>query len=86
MIEAGIPGFEASTWFGVYAPAGTSKDMVTRMSDEIAAILARTNVKKRLAELGVEPMQSGPAALGELTKSDLAKWGPVIQKAGLKLE
>ena len=86
VIEAGIPGFEASTWFGVYAPAGTSKDMVTRMSDEIAAILARTNVKKRLAELGVEPMQSGPAALGELTKSDLAKWGPVIQKAGLKLE
>ena len=86
VIEAGIPGFEASTWFGVYAPAGTPKDMVARMSDEIAAVLASPNVKKRLAELGVEPLPGGPAALGELTKSDLAKWGPVIQKAGLKLE
>ena len=86
VIEAGIPGFEASTWFGVYAPAGTPKDMVAGMSDEIAAVLASPNVKKRLAELGVEPMQGGPAALGELTRSDLAKWGPVIQKAGLKLE
>ena len=86
VIEAGIPGFEASTWFGVYAPAGTPKEMVTRMSDEIAAVLAAPNVKKRLAELGVEPMQGGPAALAEITRSDLAKWGPVIQKAGLKLE
>ena len=86
VIEAGIPGFEASTWFGVYAPAGTPKDMVAHMNDAIAAVLALPNVKKRLAELGVEPMQGGPAALAEITRSDLAKWGPVIQKAGLKLE
>ena len=86
VIEAGVPGFEASTWFGVYGPAGTPKEMVTRMSDEIAAVLTAPNIKKRLGELGVEPMQGGPAALGELTKTDLAKWGPVIQKAGLKLE
>ena len=56
------------------------------MNDAIAAVLALPNVKKRLAELGVEPMQGGPAALAEITRSDLAKWGPVIQKAGLKLE
>ncbi len=85
-MEAGISGFEASTWFGVYAPAGTRKDMVTGISTEIAAVLAMPAVRKRLADLGLEPMQGGPAALGELTKSDLAKWGPIIQKAGIKLE
>jgi hypothetical protein len=85
-MEAGISGFEASTWFGVYAPAGTPKDMVAKISTEIAAVLAMPTVRKRLADLGLEPMQGGPAALGELTKGDLAKWGPIIQKAGIKLE
>ncbi len=85
-MEAGISGFEASTWFGVYAPAGTPKDMVTMVSTEIAAVLAIPAVKKRLADLGLEPMRGGPAALIELTKSDLAKWGPIIKKAGIKLE
>ena len=85
-MEAGISGFEASTWFGVYAPAGTPKDMVAKISTEIAAVLAMPAVRKRLADLGLEPMQGGPAALGELTKGDLAKWGPIIQKAGIKLE
>jgi tripartite-type tricarboxylate transporter receptor subunit TctC len=85
-MEAGISGFEASTWFGVYAPAGTPKDMVMEISKEVAAVLAMSSVKKRLADLGVEPMQGGQAALGELTKSDLAKWGPIIEKAGIKLE
>ncbi len=85
-MEAGISGFEASTWFGVYAPAGTPKDMVTMVSTEIAAVLAIPAVKKRLADLGLEAMRGGPAALIELTKSDLAKWGPIIKKAGIKLE
>ena len=85
-MEAGISGFEASTWFGVYAPAGTPKDMVTVISNEIAALLALPAVQKRLSDLGLEPMQGGPTALGELTKSDLAKWGPIIRKAGIKLE
>ncbi len=85
-IEAGVAGFEASTWFGVYAPAGTPKEIIEKLNREIAAILATPAVKAKLAGLGVEPMQGGPAALGELTRSDLAKWGPIIQKAGIKLE
>lgn len=85
-MEAGVAGFEASTWFGLYAPAGTPKDMVSGMAAQIAAVLAMPAVKKRLADLGLDPMTGGPAALGELTKSDLAKWGPIIEKAGIKLE
>ena len=85
-MEAGMAGFEASTWFGLYAPAGTPKDIVSGMAAQIAAVLAMPAVKKRLADLGLDPMTCGPAALGELTKSDLAKWGPIIEKAGIKLE
>ena len=85
-MEAGVAGFEASTWFGLYAPAGTPKDMVSGMAAQIAAVLAMPAVKKRLADLGLDPMTGGPAALGELTKTDLAKWGPIIEKAGIKLE
>ena len=85
-IEAGVAGFEASTWFGFYAPAGTPKEIVAKLNSEIATILAAPAIKQKLAGLGVEPMQGGPAALGDLTRSDLAKWGPIIQKAGIKLE
>lgn len=85
-IEAGIAGFEASTWFAVYAPAGTPIGIVEKLNTEIAAILAAPAMRARLSALGVEPMESGPAALAALTKSDLAKWGPIIAKAGIKLE
>ena len=85
-MEAGVAGFEASTWFAFYAPAGTPKEIVGKLNAEIATSLASPAVRPKLASLGVEPMPGGPAALGELTKSDLAKWGPIIQKAGIKLE
>ena len=62
------------------------KDIVDRLNAEVAAALAKPALKQKLAELGVEPMQGGPAALAALTSSDLAKWGPIIQKAGIKLE
>ena len=86
MQEAGVPGFEATTWFGVYAPAGTPKPIIDKLNEAIVAALASPLVKERFAGLGVEPMKSGPAALDALTRSDLAKWGPVIQKAGIKPE
>ena len=85
-MEAGVTGFEASTWFAFYAPAGTPKAIVDRLNQEIAAILAGPALKAKLAGLGVEPMPGGPDALAALTRDDLAKWGPIIQKAGIKLE
>ena len=85
-IEAGVKDFDASTWFAFYAPTGTPKEIVEKLNAEITAILATPAIKQKLAGLGVEPMQGGPAALATLTKNDLAKWGPIIQKAGIKLE
>ena len=84
--EAGVPDFEASTWFGIYAPTGTPKAIVDKLNTAVSAALASPTIRDRLITLGVEPMQGGPAPLEALTKSDLAKWGPVIQKAGIKPE
>jgi tripartite-type tricarboxylate transporter receptor subunit TctC len=84
--EAGVPGFEASTWFGVYAPAGTKPAIVEKLNAEILAVLAMPNIRERLTNLGVDILAEGPQGLAALTKSDLEKWGPIVQKAGVKLD
>jgi tripartite-type tricarboxylate transporter receptor subunit TctC len=86
VIESGVPGFEAATWFGVYAPRGTPREIVEKLNTEILAILALPTVKERLSGLGVDIIAKGPAELAALTKADLDKWGPIVQKAGVKLD
>ena len=85
-IEAGVPGFETGTWFGVYAPAGTPKAITEKLNAEILAILNIPAVKERLSGLGVEIWAKGPAELAALTKADFEKWGPVVKKVGIKLD
>jgi tripartite-type tricarboxylate transporter receptor subunit TctC len=84
--ESGVPGFEAGTWFGIYAPAKTPKDIVDKLNAETLAAIADPAIEKRLKGLGVDIIAKGPAELGALTKSDLAKWGPIVKKAGVKLD
>jgi tripartite-type tricarboxylate transporter receptor subunit TctC len=84
--ESGVPGFEAGTWFGIYAPAKTPKDIVDKLNTETLAAIADPAIEKRLKGLGVDIIAKGPAELGALTKSDLAKWGPIVKKAGVKLD
>ncbi len=84
--EAGVPGFEASTWFAVYAPAGTKPEIVEKLNTEILAVLALPKIRERLTALGVDILAEGPQGLAALTKSDLEKWGPIVQKAGVKLD
>jgi tripartite-type tricarboxylate transporter receptor subunit TctC len=83
--EAGVNDFEAGTWFGVYAPAGMPKDIIDLLDGEFRAALASPTVKSKLEGLGVNIMGQGPEKLAALTRDDLAIWGPVIQKAGIKL-
>ena len=86
VMEAGVPDFEASTWFGLYAPAGTKPAIVEKLNAEILAVLAMPNIRERLTALGVDIIAEGPEALAALTKSDLEKWGPIVRKAGVKLD
>lgn len=77
--EAGYKGFEAVTWWGVLAPAGTPSDVIKRLSDEIAAILKSPEVNKRLGGDGVP---TGPAEFAKLLKSDHEKWARIVKESG----
>ncbi len=84
--ETVLPGFEAGTWFGFYAPAGTPREIVDKLHATIVAVLQQPDVSEKLTRLGVEIIAGTPEQLGETTKADVAKWGPIVQRARLKLE
>ncbi len=81
-----LKGFEASTWFGVFVPAGTPRTIVTRLSADLAGIVALPEYGQQLAGQGYEPQTSTADALGEYVKSEIAKWARVIRDAKIPQE
>jgi len=87
--EAGLPGFNASLWFGLWAPARTPHDIVGKLNAAAKEALAEPAVRQRFADLGqdiVPVSQQTPAALGAFQKAEIGKWWPVIKAAGIKGE
>jgi tripartite-type tricarboxylate transporter receptor subunit TctC len=83
---AQLPGYEASTWQGLLFPRGTPAQIVGRVNQEVAAVLAESQIRTRLSDLGYEPVASESAEFAAFIKSELAKWATVIKSAGIKLE
>jgi tripartite-type tricarboxylate transporter receptor subunit TctC len=81
-----VPGYEASALFGMGAPRSTPKEIIEKLNSEINAILAEPEMKKRLVELGGEPLIQSPEAFGEQIKAETDKWKKVVEFAGLKVE
>ncbi|MDM0022142.1 Bug family tripartite tricarboxylate transporter substrate binding protein [Variovorax saccharolyticus] len=86
LAEAGVPDFEMQSWQGVFAPAGTPKPIVDRLSREIAAIVALPDVQEKLRKLGVEPDGRSSEAFTAFQRAEIAKWGKVIHDAGIQAE
>lgn len=84
--ETGFPGYEASFWLGVLAPAGTPKEVVETMHRSIRAILDDAEVKTKLATHGVDPIGSTPDPFTARITDDIAKWGKVIRQAGVEAQ
>jgi tripartite-type tricarboxylate transporter receptor subunit TctC len=84
--EAGLADFEVTTWYGVLAPAGTSKIVVNRLNAELVRIMHSPELKERLAATGTDPLTSTPEEFGAHIKREIAKWGDVIRKAGVKAD
>lgn len=80
--ESGYPGFEASSWFGVLAPAGTPADVVAKLSRIISSTASSAAFEARLLQLGAVPMAGTPPEFAQLIKTELAKWGPVVHATG----
>ena len=84
--ESGVPGYEATIWLGIMAPAGTPKDVVERLNTEIGRIIARPALREAWARQGAVPMTMTPAQFESYTKGDIDKWAKVIQQAGIKAQ
>ena len=84
--EAGVPGYEASVWLALLAPAATPRDIVSRLNSEIAKLMASAETKKAMYDAGVEVSLSSPEALGEYMVQEMDRWGKVVKDAGIKLE
>ena len=84
--EAGLPGFEMNPWFGVLAPAGTPREIVARINSEIARFLGTPEAAKQLHAHGADAAYGSPEDFLALIKSDLAKWGKIIQENGIRGE
>lgn len=87
--EAGLPGFTASLWYGLWVPKGTPKEIVERLNATLREVLADASVKKRLDDLGIEISprdQQSPEALAAFQKAEAERWWPVIKASNLKAE
>ena len=85
MVEAGLP-FEISAWLGIMAPAGTPKEIVSKLNAEINKILLLPEVRERLAASALEPGGGDPEQLAAVIKADLARWPAIVKKANVKVE
>ena len=83
--EAGLPGFEASQWYGIVAPAGTPDLIMRRLSDELRRALAAPDVVAKLANEGAEPWPTSPEEFHGFIVGDIARWGQLIRDNGIQV-
>src|SRR2546421_7524455 len=83
--EAGIPGYEATLWLGVMAPARTRKEIVDKLNAEINKVIARGDIKEAWAKQGAVPMPMSPAEFDKYLRADIEKWAEVVKISGAKV-
>ncbi|MHB8771982.1 MAG: Bug family tripartite tricarboxylate transporter substrate binding protein [Syntrophales bacterium] len=84
--EAGIENFEVTTWYGILAPAGTPRDIVTRLNAELTNIVAAADTREKMQTAGFEPLSSTPEKFAEFVKTEIVRWGKVIRDANISVE
>ena len=84
--ESGFKGFDIGTWFGVLAPAATPKDIVTRLNVEIVKIIQTPDFRKRMAEIGAEPIGNSPEHMGQQIREETVKFATLVKTANVTIE
>ena len=84
--EAGVPGYEMDVWYGLFAPAGTPKDIIVKLNDEIVRHLAQPELKQRMFALGLEPAPMAAEKFAPYVQAEMAKWAKVVKAAGITAE
>lgn len=84
--ESGLPGFNASPWYGILAPVGTPPAIVDKLGTALTAVMASEPVKEKLESLGMEPLTSSPSQFAVYLRSENVKWAKVVKQSGAKVE
>jgi tripartite-type tricarboxylate transporter receptor subunit TctC len=84
--EAGLPGFEVTTWYGILAPSGTPRPIIARLNAELVKVMHSPEMKERLAGIGTDPVTSTPEEFAAYIQAEIGKWGDVIRKANLRAD
>jgi tripartite-type tricarboxylate transporter receptor subunit TctC len=84
--ESGLPGFEATSWFALFAPAGTPREVVARLNAEVLRVFRLPEVQDRLKQLGLDAVLSSPEELARYQQGEIAKWAKVVKDSGAKAE
>jgi len=84
--EAALPGYDAGVWYAVLAPAGTPREVVGKLHDEIVRAATHPEMKRLFANAGIEPINSSPEELASYIRSEMAKWAKVIREANVKVD
>ena len=82
MVEVGFPEFDASSWFGLVAPAGTPTPIVARLAEEVHAILRDPAIERQMVEQGADPVGNGPEAFAAFIAREVTRWGEIVRAAG----
>ncbi len=83
---SGYPGLSAGTWYGIFAPVGTPRDIIGRLNSSIAGGLRLPDVKERLSDQGLDPVSGSPEMLGRLLLDEVEKWAKVIKASGVRVQ
>lgn len=86
MAESGLPGFDLTTWFAFYAPAGTPAAVIDKISGDMRRVLAQPDMQQRLAAIGVDIIASSPNELAAFQRAEIAKWGKIVKDSGAKVD
>jgi tripartite-type tricarboxylate transporter receptor subunit TctC len=86
MAEAGLPGFDISTWFGLFAPAGTPKDVIAKWNGEVAKILTSPEMREKLIAQGAEPAPTTPGEFAAFVKNEITKYAKIVKASGAKVD
>jgi tripartite-type tricarboxylate transporter receptor subunit TctC len=84
--ESGLPGFDVVAWFGLFAPAGTPAGLIERLSTETRRALGDAELRKRLIDLGAEPLGSAPAEFAAYVNAEFQRWGSFARESGIRLD
>jgi tripartite-type tricarboxylate transporter receptor subunit TctC len=84
--EAGVPGYEATTWTGIVGPVGLPKPVVALLNAELNKMIASPSFREKTAPIGSEPMGGTPEQFRDFIRSEHAKWGDIVRRAGAKID